>query len=901
MPVPPGLAGHPAGESGWPCGPFLAVAADRISRGAGQRLTAGHADAGQVGDRLAAALARPLARIVARVMTTAAPGDPLVPLFAEYPVLARLLGSATQLAVEAGLELLDRFAADRDAIVATLLDGTDPGPLTGLEPGLGDPHRGGRSVTLVSFADGRQVIYKPRSVAAQLWFGTVLDWLSQRVPGSGLALPRAVARPGHGWLEFVAPAPLAQPSDAARFYRRTGVLLAALYATGATDIHGGNLIARGDQPVVIDAETLFHPTLPAPRTTAPDPAAHALAASVHRTALLPSPVPAPAGLLDQSGLGGAGLAGRERGRNRPWAGGVTAEPADYTGAVLAGFRCGYDAIASDRAAFSELLESGRDLEVRVVARPSSGYAWLLDEATEPGLLRDAPARERALAALHEVSAPDQFWRRLADAELADLATGDIPLLTTRPGGRDVWSSAGRHFPGLLARPGLSCALDTVARLSQLDRRDQEWVISASLATRELTAGHHDAPRLAGPVTAVEAGPQRLLAAACGLADQIVAQGRTSPDPGRVNWLGLQAIDDARWLLLPMGASLADGYLGVALFLAQLGALTGVSRYAAEARRAVSPLPQLCEVLAGRDDLIAAVGCGGLTGLGGIAYGLGRLAVLLDDPGLRHWAAAAVDLAGRAAATDERPGWSAGQAGCLAAMSAVRADLGLAAAGRVAQDCAGRLAAGARLGRPAPDPAGLNQLEPDEVPGVAGFASGLAGIGWALSRYAAAYPGSGYGPAGQRAVERALALAGPATLTGAAGRSGWCTGQAGLLLARHCLPDAGPAGLAAAAQALAARPLLADLSLCHGELGAAEALISMDGLAPGESPHRARRHRAGEILDAVSRGVAGCGAPRGVPTPGLLNGLAGIGYGLLRLGFADQVPAVLLLEPGSQTR
>jgi lantibiotic modifying enzyme len=30
--------------------------------------------------------------------------------------------------------------------------------------------------------------------------------------------------------------------------------------------------------------------------------------------------------------------------------------------------------------------------------------------------------------------------------------------------------------------------------------------------------------------------------------------------------------------------------------------------------------------------------------------------------------------------------------------------------------------------------------------------------------------------------------------------------------------------------------------------------------------------------------------------GLLNGLAGIGYGLLRLGFAHRVPSILLLEP-----
>src|SRR6202041_311916 len=112
----------------------------------------------------------------------------------------------------------------------------------------------------------------------------------------------------------------------------------ALYALHATDMHCDNVIACGDQPVLIDVETLLHPTLPdrdaaatsasesgtsgsttpgstasestasgstAPGSTAADdPAATALAASVRRTGLLPYPVIGENGLSDQSGLGG---------------------------------------------------------------------------------------------------------------------------------------------------------------------------------------------------------------------------------------------------------------------------------------------------------------------------------------------------------------------------------------------------------------------------------------------------------------------------------------------------------------------------------------------------------------------------------------------------------------------
>jgi lantibiotic modifying enzyme len=92
--------------------------------------------------------------------------------------------------------------------------------------------------------------------------------------------------------------------------------------------------------------------------------------------------------------------------------------------------------------------------------------------------------------------------------------------------------------------------------------------------------------------------------------------------------------------------------------------------------------------------------------------------------------------------------------------------------------------------------------------------------------------------------------------------------------------------------LTANPLPRDLSPCHGELGIAEALVV---LAEREAS-QAARHRAGQILDAIARHGPYCGSPDGVATPGLLSGLSGIGYGLLRLGFGERVPSALLLEP-----
>jgi lantibiotic modifying enzyme len=56
-----------------------------------------------------------------------------------------------------------------------------------------------------------------------------------------------------------------------------------------------------------------------------------------------------------------------------------------------------------------------------------------------------------------------------------------------------------------------------------------------------------------------------------------------------------------------------------------------------------------------------------------------------------------------------------------------------------------------------------------------------------------------------------------------------------------------------------------------------------------------------MLDRFEAAGPVCGTPGAISTPGLMVGLAGIGHGLLRLGFPDLVPSVLLLDPPAPGR
>ena len=59
-----------------------------------------------------------------------------------------------------------------------------------------------------------------------------------------------------------------------------------------------------------------------------------------------------------------------------------------------------------------------------------------------------------------------------------------------------------------------------------------------------------------------------------------------------------------------------------------------------------------------------------------------------------------------------------------------------------------------------------------------------------------------------------------------------------------------------------------------------------------------RRRGTAILRSIETNGWICGVPCGTATPSLMVGLAGIGYGLLRIAAPDQVPSVLTLEPAA---
>lgn len=128
---------------------------------------------------------------------------------------------------------------------------------------------------------------------------------------------------------------------------------------------------------------------------------------------------------------------------------------------------------------------------------------------------------------------------------------------------------------------------------------------------------------------------------------------------------------------------------------------------------------------------------------------------------------------------------------------------------------------------------------------------------------------------------------------------WCYGAPGIGLARIEALARDSAGDARRDLELAFEATRKDgfgknHCLCHGALGNLE-FLARAASALGEGADEVRR-LAASVLASLERDGFLCGMPMGVESPSLMNGLAGIGFGLLRIAKPESVPSVLTLEP-----
>ncbi|HKV93933.1 MAG TPA: type 2 lanthipeptide synthetase LanM family protein [Candidatus Angelobacter sp.] len=847
-------------------------------------------------------------------------------LLCEYPVLARQIMVRIEQWLEASTEFLRRLRADWEKIKSEFFPHINLGPLVEVQGGVGDNHRNGRSVLICRFGPDSRLVYKPRSLTLDAHFQDLLRWINDRGSHPPFRLLKIIEGRDYGWVEFVTSSACRSLEEVRRFYERQGGYLALLFALEASDCHHENVVAAGEHPVLIDLEALFHPRL----VEGADPAYAAAGASVDysvlRVGLLPRRVfgDEESEGIDVSGLGGADgqltpipvlSVEKERtdemrftrkrqpmagSNNRPSMDGSEVQTHDYEDAIVSGFTAVYETLLRYR---QDLLASDGPLtrfandQVRVLLRPTQTYSVILWEAFHPDALRDALDRDRLLDRLWVAVQDSAYLERVITAERQDLTVGDVPIFTTRPSSCTLWDSRGEQYDQFFQQPGLKMVEQRLLQLDSADMGRQIWFIRASLTSLTLAEaiGRKPSRKMIAPSSA--ASPDRLLAQAIKIGDRLKDLALENSDSA--SWVGIGLVNERAWSVLPLGTKLYDGLPGVILFLAYLSFITGRDDYKHLSRLALVTLHRQL------DQFSESASLGAYSGLGGIIYVFCHLGVLWGEDELLSDAAKLVNCLPAMIAKDAQLDIIGGSAGCLASLLALYQVMPSDVIRHIALQCGDRLVDTARTMQQ-----GIGWISKGvaEKP-LTGFSHGAAGIAWALSELARFTGDDRFSRTAHEAIlyERSLFMPEAQNWQDLrheteASHCGitWCHGAPGIGLARLNMlhDDDGnfQAEIETALQTALDQGFGSNHCLCHGDLGNLE-LILQASLVLKDQRWIAELNRLSAItLESIEDDGWLCGTPSNIETPGLMTGLAGIGYQLLRLADPSLVPSVLSLSP-----
>jgi type 2 lantibiotic biosynthesis protein LanM len=847
-----------------------------------------------------------------------------------YPTMLARLATVLTNQCTATAAMAGRLARDRGLLAR--LPGCDPGELTGLSIGAGDTHRGGQSVAVLRFSVGA-VVYKPRSVQVDRVLDRMLgEVLGGLTPQARIRVPAVVVRDGYGWAEHVTHRYCTDDVELSAFYTGIGHWLAVMRLLGGSDLHAENVIACGPVPVVVDCETLFTPDFPAAPSgagLAVDQAGELIGATVLRTGMLPNrgialgwrgvdasavgslPGQQPVGQWPVLVDGGSDLARIGYAPAEPPA--PTSHPtpvpalAAHWGRILAGFDEATAALrVVDRAgALEPMLARFAPCPIRVVLRDTESYAELARMLWHPVSLHTPAAAEQQaadlLARMAEAVPRAPSDPQVIAAEVADLLVGDIPFFATTPAhGRLSGPQATEWLPEQ------DLAADALARWRRADLALDRRVIKATLVTAYLNEGVEPGGRAMSPgqqhVADLDRRRRRLASALLG---DIRDAALRAPD-GTVTWIA-PVLKPTGWSVQPLDTDLYGGLSGVAVLLAayqresaagRADAVDGIDALLDATVRTLRGMQDHSDRLRAADPKGRPAPPGGYIGVGSLIWAwltLGR------------WGAAPDGVERARLLADGLPGAITTEQGCdllTGLAGAIVPLLGLSAVTGEDRWTRHAVALGEQVIAQARRDEGRARWPAANWPqGVGGFAHGSTGIGWALARLVAATGDERFTATARAAFAFEESLydraAGGWLDLREPGRTAatWCHGAGGIGICARDLANHGwpmPEDLLGRAAAAVERDGFGwNHTLCHGDLGSWELLDA--ALTAGCPPAGLRRQALdARVIGSLETNGPISGLARDTFSPGLLGGLGGVAYQLLRMNDDSTLPSVLAL-------
>lgn len=415
-------------------------------------------------------------------------------LYERYPVLFRMMEEQAKQCLEYFCEIIDHLEKDKEEIEKRLLEDTIF-ELSSIRCMYGDAHHRGKSVACVCLNKTAEIIYKPHSLENEFIFQDILKRISQKCSlwndNMGLQM---IGHTDYGWEEKICFQECGAETEIRDFYERAGVLVFLTYILGASDLHCENMIAKGAYPVLIDLETLI-------RLQSQGTEQSMLSNSVLGSGILPTYLPDDKGSGNEvgalSGEGGkksriripdirdaysskmrveyrCGIMGRTQ--NRAKYKGRPVETVKYLKELISGFKKAYQCVKDNTGLQRDILDQVEGCRSRQLISDTMKYTALLNSSYHPALLTDGGDRELFVRSIGVIGKTRE--QRLVECETEAMLSGDIPCFYNE--GRNLIYENKICISDYFMCTPRQAVQNRIARLSQRDEQFQVKLIELSV-------------------------------------------------------------------------------------------------------------------------------------------------------------------------------------------------------------------------------------------------------------------------------------------------------------------------------------------------------------------------------------------------------------------------------------
>ncbi len=479
--------------------------------------------------------------------------------------------------------------------------------LVDIEIGLGDTHQKGQTVAKLNYSNEKSIMYKPKSLDIVEKYNGLIRWINQHDARINLPTYQVLDCGEYGFEECILHKGCESEEEVKNYYERFGQLVGLMHMINGADMHYENIIANGEYPYLIDLETIFHqyPELDFP-DTAEVKLKYAQSRSVVGTGLLPQTLfqnadgrgvdlsglngevqrmPFPVLQIDQANTDEMVFKMKEvftaGAKNMPYLNGQRVDAQAYLSHIVDG----YEQMMHFILTFKKQLIEGpiqrfADSKIRIILRATQQYANFLMEATHPDYSAQAAALEQLFERLWLYPYKDT---RVVSHELRDLLQRDVPYFYTTVGSNDLYTSHHERVSDFFEKTGLEVVTEKINSLSEKEIQDQKrWLVLAIGMDAQSMKASVEADRK----PAASTQEFSLQDFACQIGDQLLEEATWSDDQQTVSWLTIQSHENA-WNVMPMSVNLYDGLGGIALFFSQLYQETKQEKYRNAARAAIA--------------------------------------------------------------------------------------------------------------------------------------------------------------------------------------------------------------------------------------------------------------------------------------------------------------------------